>query len=102
MSIDHAQVRRESMRWYLLISLQAASPVGASEMLLLSTMQGIYPDVTPLELRRQLDYLSDRGLVAVVKEPNGRWSADLTRHGTDICEYTIDCEPGIARPQKYW
>ena len=32
----------------------------------------------------------------------GRWFADLTRFGTDVAEYTIDCDPGIARPQKYW
>ncbi len=23
-------------------------------------------------------------------------------HGTDLAEYTVDCEPGIARPVKYW
>ena len=27
--------------------------------------------------------------------------ADLTRHGVDVAEYTVDCEPGIARPAKY-
>ncbi|MGQ0530002.1 MAG: hypothetical protein ACT4PG_09355 [Panacagrimonas sp.] len=102
MSVDHAKVRREAMRWYLLVSLNAASPVGAYEELLMSTMLSIFPDATPLELRRQLEYLSDRALVALTKEPGGRWFADLTRYGTDICEYTIDCEPGIARPQKYW
>ena len=25
-----------------------------------------------------------------------------SRYGVDIAEYTIDCEPGIARPAKYW
>ena len=23
-------------------------------------------------------------------------------HGTDVAEYTVECDPGIARPQKYW
>ena len=36
------------------------------------------------------------------KEPSGRWWSSLTRHGIDIAEYTVDCEPGIARPTKYW
>ena len=30
------------------------------------------------------------------------WTARLTRHGRDFVEYTIDAEPGIARPKKYW
>ena len=30
------------------------------------------------------------------------WFADLTRLGVDLAEYTIDCQPGIARPDKYW
>jgi hypothetical protein len=67
-----------------------------------SCVQGEYGDATPLELRRELDYLSDRKLVELRKEPTGRWFADLTRYGVDICEYNIDCEPGIARPEKYW
>ena len=33
---------------------------------------------------------------------SGPWHAELTRYGVDVAEYTIDCEPGIARPAKYW
>ena len=65
-------------------------------------MRGIYPDATALELRQQLDYLKDRRLVELVKQPSGMWFADLNRLGVDIAEYTIDCEAGIARPPKYW
>ena len=54
------------------------------------------------EIRRELDYLADRCLVTLDKQPSGKWFADLTRYGTDIAEYTIDCAPGIARPVKYW
>lgn len=100
--IDHAKVRRESMRWNILLILNNARPVGAYEELVLATAQGIYQDATALELRRELDYLADRELVYLKKEPGGRWFADLTRHGTDVAEYTVDCDPGIARPQKYW
>ncbi len=100
--IDHVKVRRESMRWNILLILNNARPVGAYEELVLATAQGIYPDATALELRRELDYLADRELVDLKKEPGGRWFADLTRIGTDVAEYTVDCDPGIARPQKYW
>lgn len=100
--IDTAKVRRESMRWNILLILNNARPVGAYEELVLATLQSIYPDATALELRRELDYMADRELVTLNKEPSGRWFAELNRHGTDVAEYTVECDPGIARPQKYW
>ncbi|MDZ7870769.1 MAG: hypothetical protein U5L02_16485 [Rheinheimera sp.] len=100
--IDTAKIRRESLRWLILLTLNNARPVGAYEGPILSVAQSEYPDATPLEIRLQLDYLDDRKLVAVTKEPSGKWFAELTRYGTDIAEYTVDCAPGIARPAKYW
>ena len=100
--VDQAKVRRESMRWNILLTLNNARPIGAYEELVLSTIQAIYPDATALELRRELDYLADRALVGLKKEPSGRGFADVTRYGVDIAEYTVDCQPGIARPVKYW
>lgn len=100
--IDPEKIRRESMRWIVLLTLYNASPIGAYEELVLATIQAMYPDGTALEVRRHLDYLADRGLVQLKKEPSGRWFADLTRDGTDVAEYTVDCDPGIARPPKYW
>ena len=102
MQVDMAKVRRESLRWLILLTLNHARPIGAQESLILSTAQAIYADATALELRRELDYLEDRELVKLVKSPSGPWHAELTRHGVDIAEYTIDCEAGIARPAKYW
>jgi len=100
--IDTAKVRRESMRWNILLTLNHARPCGAYEEVILETMQSIYPDATALELRRELDYLADRRLITLKQEPGNRWFADLTRHGTDVVEYTVECDPGIARPLKYW
>lgn len=102
MNIDEAKIRRESIRWLILLTLNNARPIGAYERPILFVAQSEYPNATELELRRELDYLADRDLVKLVKEPSGKWFADLTRYGTDIVEYTIDCEPGIARPSKYW
>lgn len=100
--IDQQKVRRESLRWYLLLALNNARPEALSEDVIQATMRSIYPDVTPVEVRKELDYLADRDLVKLRKEPSGRWWGDLTRYGVDIAEYTIDCEPGIARPLMYW
>lgn len=100
--IDQEKVRRETMRWIVLLTLANASPIGAYEELVLSTVQAMFPDATTLEIRRTLDYLADRELVKLAKEPSGRWFADLTRWGIDVVEYTVDVDPGIARPAKYW
>ncbi|MBS1186716.1 MAG: hypothetical protein H6R04_734 [Burkholderiaceae bacterium] len=102
MNIDPAKIRRESLRWYLILALNNARPNELVEDVIQQTMQSIYPDVTPIEVRKELDYLADRELVKLRKEPSGRWWADLTRYGVDIAEYTIACDPGIARPAKYW
>ena len=100
--IDHARLRREALRWLILLTLNNARPIGAFEGLVLSVAQSEYPDATALELRRELDYLSVRELIRLDKQPSGKWHAELTRHGTDVAEYTVDIEPGIARPAKYW
>lgn len=100
--IDHARLRREAIRWLILLTLNNARPVGAFESLVLTVAQSEYPDATALELRRELDYLHERALVQVDKQPTGRWHAGLTRHGVDVAEYTVAVEPGIARPAKYW
>lgn len=102
MNIDHSKVRRESMRWYILLTLNNARPNDTNENLVLQTVQGIFPDATALEVRKELDYLSSRLLVEVKKEPSGIWYADLTALGVDVAEYTVDVHPGIARPPKYW
>ncbi|MGO1072311.1 hypothetical protein [Lysobacter sp. CA199] len=100
--IDQERIRREYMRWLILLALNHARPYGTVESVLVATLQAVYQDATGLEVRQHLDYLSDRDLVDLDKRPSGTWAADLTSKGTDIAEYTIDCEPGIARPQKYW
>ena len=96
------KARREGMRWHLINTLNKARPYTSSETFLLDVMLGIYPNVTALELRQQLEYLQDRKLLNLTKQPSGMWFADLSRLGVDIAEYTIDCQAGIARPEKYW
>lgn len=62
--IDMAKLRREVIRWILLVSLNSArASGGASETLLLYMIQAEYPDATPLEIRGQLEYLADRSLI---------------------------------------
>ncbi|MGK4386289.1 DUF3486 family protein [Ectopseudomonas oleovorans] len=95
--IDAAKIRRESMRWYILLTLDNARPVDPHETLVVTTIQAIFGDATQHEVRRELDYLADRSLVKLDKRPDGVWVCGLTHYGVDIAEYTVECNPGIAR-----
>lgn len=99
---DMARVRRESLRWLILLTLNNARPIGAVEGVVLTVAQAQYPDATATELRRELDYLAGHKLVTLDKKPHGVWHCELTPYGVDTAEYTVACEKGIARPQKYW
>ncbi len=97
---DDAKQRREFMRWLLLLGLNNARPVGAFEEVLLSIVRSFFTDASKLEQRRELDYLHERELIDLKKQPDGRWIAHINRHGVDLVEYTVECDPGIARPEK--
>lgn len=93
------KIRRESIRWHLLAAINVARPQGMYTGGLLPIIQSVYPDATELELRRELDYLEERELVKIHRDPLDRWMVELTRWGVDIAEYTVECDPGVARPR---
>lgn len=97
---DDSKQRREFLRWLLLLGLYNGMPIAAHEEALLMIVQGIYEDASKYEVRVALEYLDMRGLVKLTKNPDGRWIGKLTREGIDVVEYSVDIEPGIARPTK--
>jgi len=56
-TIDMTRVRRESVRWHLLLTLSNARPLGTFEEVLLSVVRATFADATPEEIRRDLAYL---------------------------------------------
>jgi hypothetical protein len=100
--IDLSRAHRETLRWLILVTLDKARPIGAPDSLILSVVTQVPLPVTLVELRRELDYLADRALVEVRGRESPQWRAELSRHGVDVVEYTVEVEPGIARPAKYW
>jgi hypothetical protein len=102
--IDFEKSSRETLRWLILATLNAARPLGAAEPLILSAITGIPHRVTALELRRELGYLEERDLVVIApaSKESPAWHGKLTRAGIDVVEYTVPCDAGIARPKKYW
>lgn len=99
MSIDLARVRREDIRWHLLQVINLSRPEGIYTEQLLPVIQSVYRDATHQEVRVNLDYLEEREMVRIARDPLDRWMVDLTRTGIDFVEYTIDAQPGIARPK---
>lgn len=100
--IDMERSRIATIRWVCLDALQHGRPYAVAEPLILSAVQGVPLLCTALDLRRELDYLADRGLVTLKRLEGSPWQAELTRAGVDVVEYTVPVEPGIARPKKYW
>lgn len=94
-----AKVRRESMRWHLLAAVNLSRPYGMYTEALLPIVQSVYPSATHNEVRRELDYLEEREMVRIKRDPLDRWAIDLTRTGIDFVEYTIDGQDGVARPK---
>lgn len=101
MDIDLEKARREELRWMILRALYAAQPIGTTEIIVMKAMEPVVPDVTLIEIRRELDYLAERDLVKVVNADTPVWFAKINRRGIDIVEYTVECHPGIARPRRW-
>lgn len=91
--------RRERIRWFLLRALDTTRPEGGNLQYLVDVVGTVYQDVTDREIKRELDYLAERGLIELKIDPIGAWSAKLDRFGVDVVEYTVECDPGIARPR---
>ena len=99
---DLERAQREDTRWLILQVLDKARPLGAPEELILVVVQARYAAANQSGLRREMDYLEKRELIKIVRAPSGPWTAELLRYGIEIVDYTVDCDPGIARPPKYW
>lgn len=100
--IDMERARVEQIRWICLDALQHGRPYPVAEPLILGAIQGVPIQCSALDLRRELDYLADRGLVSLKRLEGSPWQAEITRAGVDVVEYTVAVDPGIARPRKYW
>ena len=90
------------IRWEILRVLKAGGYYGATEAMVLSALRTLFPFYDQMLGRDQLDYLAARKLINLERVEVEPWRATLTRHGIDLYEYRIDCEPGIARPPRNW
>lgn len=94
-----ARQRPATIRWMLLVTLHISRPQGMNTSALLPVIRATYGDATEREIKRELDYLHDRELVELKQDPLGEWFAKIDRFGVDIVEFSVECDPGINRPQ---
>jgi hypothetical protein len=101
---DLRQYEREQTRWHILVILQSARPVGATEVTIQMALRDLVA-ATPLEVRQEMRYLEQLGLIRLSGTHTPRWSAEILPAGVDLVEYTTpddEVPRGIARPRKYW
>ena len=100
MTIDLQQKQREEARWRILRVLDAGRPFGCNENIVWRTLNDVKLPLTLMQVRRELAYLRDLGLLEILDERTELWSARLTATGVDLVEYTIAAPPGIVRPPQ--
>lgn len=98
--IDLDLAERELTRWLILLALDSADSLGASEAMLLAALREALPFLAPQVLRHECRYLAGRSLIHLALDEGRAWRASITAAGTDLVEYRADCPPGIARPAK--
>ena len=87
-------------RWDILRTLRVGGHLGATETMIRDVLIAGYLGVTKLWIRDQLAYLETRKLIAIDRSEVEPWRATLTRHGYDVADYQVPCEPGIRRPPR--
>lgn len=100
--VDFDKNERETMRWRLLKVLAAGSPWPVSEGLAQVALEDAALRVSPAELRKQLQYLADKGLLVIHGKDGPVWQGQLTSAGTDVVEFAAVCPAGIRRPAKWY
>lgn len=98
--MDLEKMQREEGRWRVLVTLNAGRPRPVPESLVLRVLSDVALPFTAASLRRELDYLESRGLIEITGRDSGVWMCELTHLGVDVVEYTVPCNPGIARPER--
>lgn len=100
MELDLESAEREVARWLILLALDAADHLGATEAMLLAALREPLPMLSAQVLRHECRYLAGRNLITLSLMEGRPWRAAITAAGTDIVEYRTECPPGIARPVK--
>jgi hypothetical protein len=102
---DLEQKRHQAARWAILRILNAGRPIGVSEAIIVRVLvDEKLASPSRTELRREMHYLRDLGLVAIVTseglDDDIVYVGKLTAAGVAVVEYTATAPAGVARPRK--
>ena len=95
-----SEVMLPGVRWSLLRTIRVGGHLGATETMCRDVVTAEYLGATKRDVRDQLHYLESRKLVTIERSEVEPWRATLTRHGYDVADYQVDCQPGIRRPPR--
>lgn len=87
-----------SARWDALRTVRVAGYLGATESMVRDVLVVQYPGVEKDCIRNILHYLEDRKLLRIERSETEPWRAFIARYGYDVCDYQVECDPGIRRP----
>lgn len=99
-NLERAQ--RGEARWRIIRALDASRPVPLSETILHRTLVDIQLQISPHGLRRELNYLEQKGMIKILERDEPTWLIELTADGVDVAEHEAPAPTGISRPKKWW
>jgi hypothetical protein len=98
--VEIERLRREDARWKILQVVDAGRPVGVNESIIRRVLGDVELPIPRDEVRRDLTYLRDLGLIELGGEDEAEWFAKATPAGIAVIEFTAPAPAGIARPAK--
>ena len=94
---DMEMSRIEVERRMVLLVLEASSPVGSSEDMILNALRRHRYPTIPSEVKKYLDYLEQKGLAQIEDRDADLWHATITATGVDVLQGVVKTPHGIAR-----
>ena len=93
--------RKRMARYRILKILDASDPTPCGEGLIRMTLPDCDLPLSPNEIRKEIQYLGDKGYVKIEKPEGERhhWLVRILPKGTDYLEDQKISDPGIARPE---
>ena len=78
--------RRKDIRVIAFAAIDAGHPIGANESLILGVLRNVAIACSESELRRELCYLEDKGIIRLDRLDSAPWLARLVGPATGIAE----------------
>lgn len=88
------------LRWRVIAVLEAGRPYPVGETLIHQVADAADLQATQTEIRKALQYLSDKSFVELTAPRDGHWEARLLPAGVDYFEGNAEDDPGITRPPR--